>query len=226
MEAYKSYGNNSIIAGISKFLEKVSEVIYEPLKRFFDFSVALVGIIIASPIFLIVPILIKLDSKGKVFFKHKRIGQDGKVLYIYKFRTMVENAESLIEKFSPKERAEYEKNYKLENDFRVTGIGKILRKTSIDEVPQLLNILKGDMSIIGPRPVVKAELSRYGMFKDKFLSVKPGLTGYWQANGRSNTTYDERIDMELHYVNNRSLKMDIQIFLKSISAVIKGEGAV
>ena len=155
--------------------------IYKYIKRFMDIVLASVGLVVLSPVFLIIAILIKVESKGKVFFKHKRIGKNGKEIYIYKFRTMVENAEDLIKQFTPEQMKEFKENFKLENDPRVTKIGKVLRKTSLDELPQLINIIKGDISIIGPRPVVEEELEKYGINKNKFLSVTPGLTGYWQV---------------------------------------------
>ena len=160
-----------------------------------------------SPLFLIISIAVKLDSKGPAFFVHKRIGKDGKIINVYKFRTMVDNAEGLIRKFTPEQLKKFNENFKLEDDPRITRIGKFLRKTSLDELPQLLNILKGELSIIGPRPVVSNELERYGENKEKFLSVTPGLTGYWAANGRSCTTYEE-------------------IFFKTIILVLKREGAM
>lgn len=200
--------------------------IYKYLKRFSDIVLATIGLIVLSPVFLIIAILIKTTSKGKVFFKHKRIGKNGKEIYIYKFRTMVDNAEDLIKKFTPEQLKEFKENFKLENDPRVTKIGRILRKTSLDELPQLFNIIKGDISIIGPRPIITDELEKYGMNKDKFLSIKPGLTGYWAANGRSDTTYEQRMEMELYYVDNMSFKLDVKIFFKTILSVIKREGAV
>ncbi len=199
--------------------------VYLFIKRFFDFLLSLVAIIILSPLFLIIAILIKIDSEGPVFFKHKRIGKNGKIIGIYKFRSMVINAEELIKKFTPEQKAEYEKNFKLDNDPRITKIGKFLRKSSLDELPQLINILIGNMSIVGPRPIVKKELEKYGKNKDKFLSVTPGLTGFWQASGRSDVSYDERIKMELYYVDNCSLWLDFKIILKTFVAVIKKEGA-
>ena len=200
--------------------------IYKYIKRFMDILLASIGLVVLSPVFLIIAILIKTESKGKVFFKHKRIGKDGKEIYIYKFRTMVENAEDLIKKFSPEQMKEFKENFKLENDPRVTKIGKILRKTSLDELPQLINIIKGDISIIGPRPVIEEELEKYGMNKNKFLSVTPGLTGYWAANGRSNTTYEQRMEMELYYVDNISFKLDLKVFFKTVLSVLKREGAI
>lgn len=198
---------------------------YFYFKRIFDFLASLFALIILSPVFLVLALIIKLDSKGSVFFKHKRIGKNGKYIYIYKFRTMVENAEELIQKFNKKQKEEFEKNFKLEDDPRITKVGKFLRKTSLDELPQLINILKGDMSLVGPRPVVDGEIDKYGFKKNKFLSVTPGLTGYWACNGRSDIDYDERIKMELYYVDHCSLILDIKIILKTVVAVIKKEGA-
>lgn len=199
---------------------------YKITKRTADILVSLIGLIFLSPLFLIISIAVKLDSKGPAFFVHKRIGKDGKIINVYKFRTMVDNAEGLIRKFTPEQLKKFNENFKLEDDPRITRIGKFLRKTSLDELPQLLNILKGELSIIGPRPIVSNELERYGENKEKFLSVTPGLTGYWAANGRSCTTYEERMQMELYYVDNISLKTDIEIFFKTIILVLKREGAM
>lgn len=198
---------------------------YGVIKRSLDVTLSVIALIILSPIFLIIAAIIKLDSKGPVFFIHKRIGKDGKEIGIYKFRSMVQNAEDMIAEFTEEQKKEFRENYKLQDDPRVTKIGKILRKTSLDELPQILNILKGDLSIIGPRPVIKRELEKYENNKEKFLSVKPGLTGFWAANGRSDITYSERVQMELYYIDHMSLKMDIKIFFKTIISVIKKEGA-
>lgn len=199
---------------------------YKFVKRFFDIVLASIGMIVLSPIFLIISLAIKLESKGPIFFKHTRIGKDGKIIKIYKFRSMVNNAEDMIKEFTPEQMKEYRENYKLTNDPRITKVGKFLRKTSLDELPQLINIIKGDLSIIGPRPVVSDELKKYGTNTRKFLSVTPGLTGYWAANGRSCTSYEQRMQMELFYIDNLSLKMDIKLFFKTIEAVIKREGAI
>lgn len=199
--------------------------IYKYVKRFFDFTLSLLGLIVLSPVFLIISILIKKESDGPVFFKHKRIGKNGKEIYLYKFRSMVPNAEELIKKFTPEQMKEFKENFKLENDPRITKVGKWLRKTSLDELPQLINILKGELSIIGPRPVIAEELEKYGNNKEKFLSVTPGLTGYWAANGRSDTTYEQRMQMELYYVDNISFKLDLKVFFKTIISVLKKEGA-
>lgn len=199
---------------------------YKIVKRTADITLSSIAIIVLLPIFAIIALAIKLESKGPVFFKHTRIGKDGKIIKIYKFRSMVDNAEDLIKKFTPEQMKEYKENYKLSNDPRITKVGKFLRKTSLDELPQLINIIKGDLSIIGPRPVVSEELKKYGMNIEKFLSVTPGLTGFWAANGRSCTSYEQRMQMELFYIDNMSLKMDVKVFFKTIEAVVKKRGAV
>lgn len=214
-----------VVEKIDECVSKSKIKAYDILKRFIDIIIGTIGLIICIPIFIIIGIAIKIDSKGPVFFKHKRIGKHGKKLEIYKFRTMIENAEEAMKNFTEKQKKEFAENFKLENDPRVTRVGKILRKTSLDELPQIINILKGEMSIIGPRPVVRSELEKYGSNQDKFLSVAPGLTGYWAANGRSDVSYEERMALELYYVNNRSLILDMKIFFKTIGSVLKGRGA-
>ena len=199
---------------------------YRIVKRTADVTLSAIAMVLLLPILAIIAIAIKLDSKGPVFFKHTRIGKDGKIIKIYKFRSMVDNAEDLIKKFTPEQMKEYKENYKLSDDPRITKVGKILRKTSLDELPQLINIFKGDLSIIGPRPVVADELKKYGPNIDKFLSVTPGLTGFWAANGRSCTTYEQRMQMELFYVDNLSFKMDAKVFFKTIESVVSGRGAI
>lgn len=217
--------NELVVAKIDECVEKSRVKVYDFVKRFIDILISTIGLIICLPIFIIIAILIKIDSKGPIFFKHKRIGKHGKNLGIYKFRTMIENAEEAMKYFTEEQKKEFKENFKLENDPRVTRVGKFLRKTSLDELPQIINILKGEMSIIGPRPVVKNELEKYGDNKGKFLSVAPGLTGYWAANGRSDVSYEERMALELYYVDNRSLLLDLKIFLKTIGSVLRGRGA-
>ena len=198
---------------------------YLIIKRIIDIILALVGIIFSSPIMLLILILIRLDSKGKAIYKHQRLGKNGKLIGIYKFRTMVINADEVFKSFSPEQKAEYEKFYKLENDPRITRIGNFLRKTSLDELPQLFNILKGEMSFIGPRPVVEKEIEKFGDKKEKYLSILPGLTGWWACNGRSDITYEERVKLEMYYINNISFRLDIKCFFKTIMAVLKRDGA-
>ena len=199
--------------------------IYRGFKRIVDIILGCIGLVLLSPVFLILAICIKIDSKGPVIFAHKRIGKNGKEFNMYKFRSMYENAEEMIENFNEEQKREWQENFKLENDPRITKVGKFLRKTSLDELPQIVNIIKGDLSIVGPIPIVDEELEKYGENKEKFLSITPGLTGYWQANGRSNTTYEERMQMELYYIDNQSLWLDIKIFFKTIVSVLKKEGA-
>ena len=198
---------------------------YRVIKRILNLLCSFVGVIVLSPFFLIISIFIKVTSKGPVFFVHERVGLNGKKFKLIKFRTMVNNAEEMIASFSPEQKKEWEENYKLKDDPRITKIGKFLRRTSLDELPQLINILKGDMSIVGPRPVVDEELNWYGDKKDKLLSVKPGLTGWWAVNGRSNVPYPERCDLELYYVDHISFALDAIIILKTLGAIIKKDGA-
>ena len=198
---------------------------YRVIKRILNLLCSFVGVIVLSPFFLIISLLIKVTSKGPVFFVHERVGLNGKKFKLIKFRTMVNNAEEMIASFSPEQKKEWEENYKLKDDPRITKIGKFLRRTSLDELPQLITILKGDMSIVGPRPVVDEELNWYGDKKDKLLSVKPGLTGWWAVNGRSNVPYPERCDLELYYVDHISFALDVKIILKTLGAIIKKDGA-
>ncbi|NMA50138.1 MAG: sugar transferase [Tissierellia bacterium] len=207
-------------------LRKSQSSIYEITKRIMDILLSLIAIIILSPLFLIISILIRLDSKGKVIFGHERIGKDMRKIKVYKFRTMYENAAEIFEKFSEEQKREYYINFKLDNDPRITKIGSFLRRTSLDELPQLINIIKGDMSIVGPRPIVEKEIEKYGVYAKSVFSTMPGLTGYWQANGRSDTTYDERVQMDMYYIKNKSITMDFKIILKTITAVAKEEGAI
>ena len=206
--------------------EKKKEGFYLFVKRVTDILGAPIGLILLSPIFLIVAIAIKLDSKGPIIFGHTRKGLGGKDIKVYKFRTMYENSKEIFDNFTEEQKQEFYKNFKLDNDPRITKIGNFLRRSSIDELPQLINILNGSMSIVGPRPIVEKEIALYGEYAPKLFSVVPGLTGYWQANGRSDTTYQERIKMDMYYIDNRSLGLDLKIIFKTFSSVIKGEGAI
>ena len=203
-----------------------NKIVYNTLKRTIDLICSCLALVLLSPIFLLIAIAVRLDSKGPVFFGHKRIGQDGKIIKVYKFRSMVINAAEVFNNFTSEQKTEFEKNFKLENDPRITKVGDFLRKTSLDELPQLLNIIIGNMSIVGPRPIVEKEKVKYGIYIDKLVSVKPGLTGYWQAHGRSDTTYDERVQMDMYYIDNRSTLLDFKIIVKTFLSVIKKEGAM
>lgn len=202
-----------------------SRRIYRFFKRFFDIFCSSIAIILISPILLILGIVVKLTSEGPVFYSHKRVGKNGKEIGILKFRSMVLNADKMIDDFTEEQKQEYKENYKLENDPRVTKFGKFIRKTSLDELPQLFNIFLGSISIVGPRPVTQEETLLYGKDRDLLLSVKPGLTGLWAASGRSNVSYEERMRLELQYVNECSFWYDIKIIFKTIIPVFKGHGA-
>lgn len=203
-----------------------SKKVYLAIKRLIDIIGSLIGIILLSPLYIIIAILIKFDSPGKVVFGHTRKGKGGKDIKVYKFRTMYSNASEIFESFTPEQKEEYYKNFKLDNDPRVTKLGGFLRKTSLDELPQLFNILKGDMTIIGPRPIVEKEVEKYGDKAEKLFSVVPGLGGYWQANGRSDTTYEERVEMDMYYIDHMCFTLDAKILFQTIFSVLKGEGAI
>ena len=198
---------------------------YHLVKRMIDVVLSLPGPVLISPFVVIIAILIKIDSKGPVFFKHHRIGKNGKPFSMYKFRTMKDGAEAMINDFTPEQLEEWNENFKLKDDPRITRIGKFLRKTSLDELPQLVNILRGDMSIVGPRPVIEVELEEYGNDKDEFLSIRPGLTGWWASNGRSEISYPERCSYELYYVRNESFWLDVKVMFLSVFSVFLHKGA-
>ncbi|SCI44278.1 MULTISPECIES: sugar transferase [unclassified Romboutsia] len=200
--------------------------IYNFIKRTIDIVGSLLGIVILSPIFLIVALAIKIeDPKGSIIFGHKRVGLNGKQFKCWKFRSMVHNAEEVLKTLSPEQKKEYSETFKLKNDPRITKVGNFIRKTSLDELPQLFNILKGEMSIVGPRPIVTKELDFYGEYAGYFMSIKPGLTGLWQVSGRSDTTYDERVELDMEYIIRRNTLLDIYIIFMTAIKVVKREGA-
>ncbi len=200
--------------------------VYNAVKRCGELFLSFIAFPAFAVIYLIVAILLKIQDGGPVLYKAERVGLNGKNFYMYKFRTMKLNADRLEDFLSPDELEEYKKEYKLENDPRVTKVGNILRKTSMDELPQIINIIKNDMSLIGPRPIVEEETEMYGNKKPLFLSVKPGLTGYWQAYARNDVGYTDgrRQEMELYYIKNRSVRLDIKIFFATIKRVITRKG--
>lgn len=197
---------------------------YRVAKRSMDILLSGIGAIVTAPVMLLIMLAIKIDSKGPVFYVHNRIGKNGAPLRLYKFRSMYTNADELFLRFTPEQKAEWERSFKLRDDPRITRVGKFLRRSSLDELPQLLNILQGNLSVVGPRPIVAEELERYGANKDRFLSVTPGLTGYWQAFTRSDGTYEDRMAMELYYVDNANFWWDIKIIFATVIAVLKGRG--
>ena len=200
--------------------------LYSVTKKSMDLILSFIGLILLIPVFLILAILVKQDSKGPVFYAHTRKGKNRSDIKIYKFRTMYSNSDEIFDSFSDEQKEEYYKNFKLDNDPRVTKVGDFLRRTSLDEIPQLINVLKGDLSLVGPRPIVEKEICKYGQYADKLFSVIPGITGYWQSHGRSDTSYDERIEMDMYYIDNKSILLDIKIMFKTVISVIKKEGAV
>ncbi|WP_206425642.1 sugar transferase [Romboutsia sp. Marseille-P6047] len=190
--------------------------IYLFLKRAMDIVGSLCGLIILSPVFLIVAILIKLeDPKGKVVFSQERNGINGKTFNMYKFRSMVHNAEELLEQLQ-EQNEQSGPVFKIKDDPRITKVGKFIRKTSIDELPQLLNILKGDMSIVGPRPPIPREVAQYTTYQRQRLLVKPGLTCYWQVGGRNEIGFDEWIELDIKYIEERNLWIDIKLIFKTV----------
>lgn len=202
---------------------------YLAVKRVFDIVFSAVALIILCPVFLIVAVAIKLEDGGNIIYRQSRVGKDGRKIGIYKFRTMRPNADRLEDILTPEQLIEYKKEFKLDKDPRITKVGTFLRKTSIDELLQLVNVFRGEMSLIGPRPLIKEELKEKYTVEQQYmlLSVRPGLTGLWQVSGRSDCTYKsgERQKLEIYYVQNFSVHMDISILLKTIRVVLEGIGA-
>jgi len=194
------------------------------LKTVFDFTVALLALILLSPLLILLALLIKITSGGPILYVQKRMGKDGRIFDFYKFRTMVQGADRRLEEVRPYNEADGA-IFKMRNDPRLTPVGKFLRRFSFDELPQLFNVLKRDMSLVGPRPPIPQEVERYQDWHRKRLDVIPGMTGLWQVSGRSNLTFDEMVKLDLFYIENWSLAFDIKILLMTIKAVISGTGA-
>ncbi|MBZ9760495.1 sugar transferase [Mesorhizobium sp. CA8] len=198
------------------------------IKRSFDIVGALAGLALLSPLFLMIALLVKLSDNGPIFYGHKRIGRGGRIFSCLKFRTMVPDGERVLAAYlaaNPEANAEWIATRKLKNDPRVTRVGQVLRKLSLDELPQILNILQGDMSLVGPRPVVRDELEIYGSAAVYYLKSRPGLTGLWQVSGRNDVSYDTRVAFDRHYVENWSLFQDIRIIFKTVPAVWMSRGS-
>ena len=197
-------------------------------KRVFDLIATICGGFLILPILLVLAVLVGIDNKGHIIFAHRRVGQNGKLFPCYKFQSMVPDAQKRLEEYlakTPEARKEWEESFKLTNDPRVTKLGAFLRKTSLDELPQLWNVLMGDMSLVGPRPIVTKEIERYGDYIREYYMVPPGITGMWQVNGRSDTTYEERVAMDTWYVRNWSVWIDLVYLFKTIKTVFTGKGA-
>lgn len=211
------YVKNNLLSVVDQFL-----------KSLFDYVMAVVLIILFSPILLVLYSVVYVSTKGYPLFTHKRLGYQGKTFNVWKFRTMhldaQERLESLLDECQPC-REEWEKDFKLKNDPRITKIGSFLRKTSLDELPQLINVLKGEMSLVGPRPIVEAEIEKYGEFYHYFTAVKPGITGLWQVSGRNDIDYDERVQLDVWYVRNWSIELDLEILIKTAIVVLGRKGS-
>jgi lipopolysaccharide/colanic/teichoic acid biosynthesis glycosyltransferase len=195
----------------------------EFFKRLFDIVFSSAVLVICSPLYLLLAILIKLSSPGPVFYIQERIGKDYRPFRCIKFRTMVKNADVLMERIMleyPELQREYEENFKLKDDPRVTTVGKFLRYTSLDEFPQFWNVLKGDMSVVGPRPLVPEELYKYGRHIGKILTIRPGITGLWQVSGRNDIPYERRVNMDVYYVNFRNWLLDFWVIIKTIGVIL------
>lgn len=200
--------------------------IFSFCKRLFDILSSGLALIIFSWLFIIIAILVKCSSRGPVFYGHKRVGKKGKMFKVWKFRSMKRDSRPLEEILTPEQLEEYRKNFKITNDPRVTKIGRFLRKTSLDELPQLWNIFIGQMSVVGWRPILQEELERYTEEQRKLLlKVRPGLTGFWASHGRSDISYEDRIKMELYYPVKRGFWLDIRILFHTVIGVFKGDGA-
>jgi Undecaprenyl-phosphate galactose phosphotransferase WbaP len=198
------------------------------LKRMMDIMISIVLGIIFLPVLLLTAILIKLDSPGPVFYKQARIGKDGRRIIIYKFRSMRENGEKVLGVYlakNPKAQQEWNETQKLREDPRITRVGRWIREFSVDELPQLLNVMKGDMSLVGPRPILFDQKSLYGDGINVYMSVRPGLTGFWQVSGRNRTTFGQRAAYDIYYVHNWSLWLEMYILLRTVWVVLSRDGA-
>ncbi len=193
------------------------------LKRIGDVIFSLLILTLGSPIFILIGILVKLSSPGSVFYIQKRIGRNYREFGCIKFRTMQKNADdllpNLLEKY-PLMRKEFEKDFKLRKDPRITKFGRFLRRSSLDELPQFFNVLKGEMSVVGPRPIVSNEINKYGLFMEEVISVRPGLTGLWQVSGRNNLSYKKRVELDLAYATNRNFILDLEIIILTLGVLI------
>jgi undecaprenyl-phosphate galactose phosphotransferase len=211
------YVRNNLLSPVDKFL-----------KTIFDYTTSLCLILLFSPLLILLYSIVYISTNGHPLFKHRRMGLNGKEFNVYKFRTMYIDADKRLEELLEDDeecRIEWEKDFKLKDDPRITKIGNFLRKTSLDELPQLINVLQGKMSLIGPRPIIDREIEKYGEYFEYFTAVKPGITGLWQVSGRNDVDYDERVQLDVWYVRNWSISLDIQILLKTVLVVIGRKGS-
>jgi len=247
LDIYRDWGTNnqvriSLSSGLYELLTtsaEVREIGFVPLvnlsrtritgidallKTSLDYIGALIGTILLAPVFLIIGILVKLDSPGPVIYRRRVVGLHGKQIDAYKFRTMIPNAEAYLEAH-PEMKQEWDQDGKIQDDPRITKIGHMLRHYSLDELPQLFNVLKGEMSLVGPRMITPAELDHFGRWQHNLMTVKPGLTGLWQTSGRSDLSYEERVRLDMHYIRNYTIWTDLKLIVNTVIAVFKGRGA-
>ena len=206
----------------------IRKVIYLFIKRLFDIIVGLIGLIVLIPVIIVIKIVYLCNKDvSSIFYSQIRVGKNGKKFKLYKLRSMVPNSAEMLEEMlkDPKYKKEWDENQKFENDPRITKLGKIIRKTSIDELPQMLNVLLGDMSLIGPRPLIPGELEKFNGDHKKYEAMKPGITGWWAANGRSEVDYDTRLELEYYYCEHASILLDIKCIFKTIAVVLFRKGA-
>jgi len=206
----------------SKKEKLILKKFYIRFKTIFDFLFALISLILGLPLFLIIILLIKFSSRGPIFFIQKRLGKNQKPFKCIKFRTMHPEAEDILDNLIKNNEhlgKEFKETHKLKNDPRITNIGKFLRKTSLDEIPQFINVLKLEMSIVGPRPIVEEEIEKYGVSISKVLSIKPGITGLWQVSGRNNLSYKRRVNLDCLYVNNINFLIDLRIIIRTFGVI-------
>ena len=218
----------TLITATDTTFTRIKKMVFFFIKRIFDILFSAIGIALMLPVAIIIKVSYMLTGDFKtIFYKHERIGKKGKKFELYKFRTMVYNADEVLKELlkDPKYKKQWEKNHKLDDDPRITKMGKFLRKSSLDELPQFVNVLLGEMSLIGPRPLVRGELDAHNGNHEIYESIKPGITGWWACNGRSATTYRKRLDLEYYYIQNCSLLMDISCILLTIKAVMMKTGA-
>lgn len=209
---------------MGEVIKKEKNNVYEITKRIIDITASFIGLILLSPIMVIVSILIKLESKGEIIFKQKRVGLNGKEFEMYKFRSMVVNAEELKEKLISQNEMSGPM-FKMKEDPRITKVGKFIRKTSIDELPQLINVIKGDMSLVGPRPSLPKEVKDFESWMMERLEVKPGLTCFWQVSGRNNIDFEDWMKLDIKYVRERNFLLDIKLILKTVFVLLGDKNA-
>ena len=226
MELHRLYSENLIVLSVKNNLSRWYN---QFVKRVFDLVVSVIGTLLISPFLLVIAILIKATSPGPAIYAHMRLGRHGKMFPCYKFRSMVKDADKKLAAYlasNPSAKAEWEREQKLKHDPRVTRVGMFLRKTSLDELPQLFNVIIGDMSLVGPRPITRSEVCKYGTYFSDYEMVRPGMTGLWQTSGRSDTSYDRRVRLDAWYVRNWNLWLDISMLVKTVRVLLsKDSGA-